>query len=61
MIKLQDAKCPNCGANIQVNDKLENTICQYCGSQVVIEEAIEKYSSIYEPFIINDDINDFRK
>ena len=26
-----------------------------------VEEAIEKYSSIYEPFIINDDINDFRK
>ena len=43
MVKLKDAKCPNCGANIQVNDKLENTICQYCGSQVVIEEAIEKY------------------
>lgn len=43
MIKLRDAKCPNCGANIQVNDQLENTICQYCGSQVIIEEAIEKY------------------
>ena len=43
MVKLKDAKCPNCGANIQVNDKLENTICQYCGSQVVKEEAIEKY------------------
>ena len=26
-----------------------------------VEEAIEKYSSIYEPFIINDDITDFRK
>ena len=26
-----------------------------------VEEAIEKYSSIYEPFIINDDIKDFRK
>ncbi len=43
MVKLKDAKCPNCGANIQVNDKLENTICQFCGSQVMIEEAIEKY------------------
>lgn len=26
-----------------------------------VEEAIEKYYSIYEPFIINDDIKDFRK
>lgn len=43
MIKLKDAKCPSCGANIQVNDKLSNTICQYCGSTVLIEEAIEKY------------------
>lgn len=42
MVKLKDAKCPSCGANIQVNDKLENTICQYCGNTVLIEEAIEK-------------------
>ena len=26
-----------------------------------VEEAIEKYTRIYEPFIINDDINNFRK
>ena len=43
MVKLKDAKCPNCGANIEVNDALEKTICQYCGSTVIIEEAIEKY------------------
>lgn len=43
MVKLKDAKCPNCGANIEVNDELEKTICQYCGSTVIIEEAIEKY------------------
>lgn len=43
MIQLREAKCPSCGANIQVNDKLENTICQYCGTQVLVEEAIQKY------------------
>ena len=43
MVKLRDAKCPNCGANIEVNDQLEKTICQYCGSTIIIEEAIEKY------------------
>lgn len=43
MIKLKDAKCPNCGSNLEVNDKLEKTICQYCGSTVLIEEAIQKY------------------
>ena len=43
MVKLKDAKCPNCGANIEVNDKLEKSICQYCGSTVMVDEAIEKY------------------
>ncbi|MBQ9657889.1 MAG: TFIIB-type zinc ribbon-containing protein [Clostridia bacterium] len=43
MVKLRDAKCPNCGANIEVNENLEKSICQYCGGTVIIEEAIEKY------------------
>lgn len=43
MIKLKEAKCPSCGANLEVNDKLEKTICQYCGNTVMIEEAIQKY------------------
>lgn len=42
-MKLTSAKCPSCGANIEVNEKLEKTICQYCGTTVLIEEAIEKY------------------
>lgn len=42
-MKLTPAKCPSCGANLEVNEKLEKTICQYCGTTVLIEEAIEKY------------------
>ena len=42
-MKLTPAKCPSCGANIEVNENLEKTICQYCGTTVLIEEAIEKY------------------
>ena len=42
-MKLTPAKCPSCGANIEVNEKLEKTICQYCGTTVLIEEAMEKY------------------
>ena len=42
-MKLTPAKCPSCGANIEVNENLEKTICQYCGTMVLIEEAIEKY------------------
>mgnify|MGYP004634740965 CR=1 FL=1 len=61
MIKLQDAKCPNCGANMKVNDKLENTICQYCGSQVIIEDAIEKYKLEISGKVEVDGINSLSK
>lgn len=42
-MKLVPAKCPSCGANIEVNENLEKAICQYCGTTVIIQEAVEKY------------------
>lgn len=34
-----DAKCPNCGASIQLdNDRIEG-FCSYCGSKIKVEEA----------------------
>ena len=42
MVKLTAAKCPSCGAAIEVNKKLENVICQYCGDTILIEDAIAK-------------------
>lgn len=41
-MKLTAAKCPSCGASIEVNKNLEKTICQYCGTTVLVEDAIEK-------------------
>ena len=41
-MKLTAAKCPSCGAAIEVNKKLEKAICQFCGTTVFVEEAIEK-------------------
>lgn len=46
-----------------IREYYDNTYA-YCIVQdyiINVEEAIEKYYSIYEPFIINDDIKDFRK
>ena len=43
MVSLQSAKCPECGANIEVNESLQNTICQYCGTTILVNDAIEKY------------------
>jgi hypothetical protein len=42
IVKLVPAKCPSCGADIEVNKDLEKTICQYCGTTVLIEDAIQK-------------------
>lgn len=43
MIKLTPAKCPSCGANIEVDRNLDKTTCQYCRTTIMIEEAVEKY------------------
>ena len=42
MVKLQAAKCPQCGADIEVNPSLEKTICQYCGTTILIQDAVQK-------------------
>lgn len=42
-MRLIDAKCPNCGANIEVNKDEKKGICQFCGGTVIIDDAIEKY------------------
>ena len=42
-MKLVPAKCPSCGADIEVNKDLEKTICQYCGTTVLIDDAVQKY------------------
>jgi DNA-directed RNA polymerase subunit RPC12/RpoP len=42
-MKLVPAKCPSCGADIEVNKSLEKTICQYCGTTVLIDDAVQKY------------------
>lgn len=42
-MKLIPAKCPSCGANIEVNKDLEKAICQYCGTTILIQDAVEKY------------------
>lgn len=42
MIQLTAAKCPQCGADIEVNAELEKSICQYCGTTILVQEAIQK-------------------
>lgn len=40
-MKFVAAKCPSCGANIQVDEETKKCFCQFCGSQIFVEEAIQ--------------------
>jgi len=41
-MSLVSAKCPNCGASIQVDNERNEAFCSYCGSKVAVQEAIGK-------------------
>lgn len=36
------AKCPNCGASIQMDSQQESGFCLYCGSKIQFKEAVAK-------------------
>lgn len=42
-MKLVAAKCPNCGASLDVNPKQDATKCEYCHQAILIDDAIAKY------------------
>src|SRR5574344_187121 len=42
-MKLVAAKCPNCGANIEVDKNSDKTECEYCHTKIAVDDAIAKY------------------
>ncbi len=42
-MKLVAAKCPSCGAQIDVDEDSDSTKCEYCKSKIIVDDAIEKY------------------
>ena len=38
------AKCTNCGANLQVDSAQDAANCQYCGAEFIVEKAINNYN-----------------
>jgi hypothetical protein len=38
-IKLVAAKCPSCGAGLQIPGDLDKAHCMYCGSQVIVRKS----------------------
>ncbi len=43
-MKLVSAKCPNCGANLELNEKNEKAKCNFCNSTIIVEDAIAHYN-----------------
>lgn len=41
---LTAAKCPSCGANMQIDGTKEAGICQHCGTAFITEQAINHYN-----------------
>ncbi len=42
---LVQAKCTNCGANLEVDSSNEAAICQACGTPFIVEKAINNYNT----------------
>ncbi len=58
-----NAKCTNCGANLEVDNTKDAAICRYCGSAFVVAKAINNYllseNSAQNSTVHSSDISDF--
>lgn len=41
---LVNAKCTNCGANLNVDNAKDAAVCEFCGSAFIVEKAIQNYN-----------------
>jgi hypothetical protein len=41
---LVNAKCTNCGANLNVDNTKDAAVCEFCGSAFIVEKAIQNYN-----------------
>lgn len=45
-MELVKVKCPECGANLEVNQELDEILCNYCGTKVLIDDEAAKITRI---------------
>lgn len=43
MVNLVPAKCPSCGAQLELDDNMKRAECKFCKSTIIVDDAIEKY------------------
>lgn len=44
MIKMISVKCPECGANISIENDRKFCFCQYCGTKVMMDDGSATYT-----------------
>ena len=42
---LVQAKCTNCGSNLEIDNTKDAAICPYCGTAFIVEKAINNYNT----------------
>ena len=47
------AKCTNCGANLEIDNSRDAYICPYCNTPFVVEKAINNYNTYHQNYITN--------
>ena len=47
MIKTVSLKCPECGANLEIDDGRKQCFCQYCRNKIIIDDGSRTYTHIY--------------
>ena len=43
-MKTRVLKCPECNANLEIEDNLESCFCKYCGCQIFIDDEKQEYT-----------------
>lgn len=52
-MRLEPAKCINCGSVLDVDPTLEKATCHYCGTTYLVQDAIKHYRTSIEYFYAN--------
>ena len=43
MVNLVPAKCPSCGAQLELDDNMKRAECSFCNTTIIVDDAIAKY------------------
>ena len=43
-MKVKSLKCPECGANLEIEDNRTSCYCQYCGCKIILDDEKHEYT-----------------